>query len=184
VLSEAQDIIFRRLRHWRMKAEAVGDLTVGDDFIVLPDDYIDARDFWLTGFYQTRLLKGDERLTWQRYSYDQNEARTRDIPRWYYISGDKARFDNAPDQPYHYLLAYYGKPAELSASNQSNWLTQIAPRLVRTACMLVATEFEKEVGQGNFDRTYWQEQFQGQITDFQIMSDMADAPRDQYPIFA
>jgi len=167
-----------------MKTEAVGDLTVGQDYIFLPEDFIDPRDFWLTGFYQHRLQKGDERLTWARYSYGLNEERTKDIPFWYYISGDKARFDNVPDQAYHYLFAYYGRPEALSTANQSNWLTQTAPRLLRTACMLVAVEFEKESGQGQFDRTYWQEQFQGQLQDFQIMSDNADAPRDQYPVFA
>lgn len=184
VLTEAQDAIYRILRHWRMKAEAVGDLVIGDDFLPLPDDFIQPRDLWLTGFYKRRLLKGDERLTQQRYAYDDLEARVLDIPKYYYLSGENVKFDNPPDKPYHYLLDYWRRPAELSDINQTNFLTTEAPRLLRTACMLIAVEFEKEVGQGGFDRTYWQQEFMGQLQNYQIASDMADFARDAYPEFA
>jgi hypothetical protein len=187
ILTETVALILATLRHWKMKSEVTGNMVVSQDYIVLPADFIDIRDLRITGLYSTRLRKGDERYVQDRYEYDGDGNRVNSQPRWYYLAGGtapKAKFDNPADQTYPYLLPYYAKPADLSDSNQTNFLTADFPRLVRAGCMLIATEFEKEVGQGQFDRTYWQQQFDKLMGEAQARSDIADMPRELGAEFA
>ncbi len=179
ILTEAQALIYVTLRHWKMKAEATGAMVIGTPSIALPADFIDARLIRITGVYAPwRVKKGDERAVQDRYEYDSAGNRVNEIPRWFYLTGANAQFDSLPDIAYPYLLPYHRRPAALSGDNETNFLTTDAPRLLRTACMLIATEFEKEVGQGQFDRSYWQQQLDKQIMDFQAASDLADFPFD------
>lgn len=174
ILTEAEALIYQTLRHWRMKADDTATMTIGADSIALPDDFIAPRDLRITGIYACRLRKGDERSVQARWQYDSAGVRVNEQPRWYYLSGQAAVFDNPPDQAYPVLLSYWSRPAPLSATNLTNFLTTDNPRLLRVACMLSATEFEKEVGQGQFDRSYWQQQFDKLMGEFQAMSDVTD----------
>lgn len=49
-----------------------------------------------------------------------------------------------PDVAYPFEVMYYEEPPLLSASNQSNWLTQYAPRLLLYACMIEVQLFLKK----------------------------------------
>jgi hypothetical protein len=179
ILEDAQTTIYLRLRHWRMKTEATGTMSIGTDSITLPTDFIEERSgIWITGVYRQKLLKADEDKIQSMYDYDSTGARITGQPNWFYISGSSAKFDYVPDQAYPYLLPYYAQPALLSNSNQTNFLTTFAPRLLRSACMLAACEWVKEVGQGQFDRTYWQQQVDGLLGAFQGASDLATHARD------
>lgn len=184
ILTEAEALIYATLRHWKMKAEATAPMTAGTASIPLPCDFIDARELRITGIYASRLRKGDERSVHALYAYDGSGVRINQQPQWFYLSGLSAVFDSPPDLAYPSLLSYYAYPAPLSTTNVTNFLTTDAPRLLRTACMLIATEFEKEVGQGQFDRSYWQQQFDKQIGEFQAMSDVADFPYEAAAEFA
>ena len=92
--------------------------------------------------------------------------------------------DHPPDQAYPYRISYYARPAALAAGNTTNFITTDAPRLLRCACMLIAVEFEKEVGQGQYDRSYWQQQYDKLMTEFQAMSDVTDFAYEAEPEFA
>lgn len=191
ILTEAEALIYTTLRHWRMKAEKTSTMAFDlaadppPDSIALPTDFIAPRDLRITGPYAARIRKGDERAVQGRYQYDGDGRRVNEQPRWYYLSGDAAVFDNPPDRAYPCLLSYWARPAPLaSESNETNFLTSDAPRLLRTACMLIACEFEKEVGQGQFDRSYWQQQFDKQMREFQGMSDVTDFAFDTEAEFA
>ncbi len=163
-----------------MKAEIDGAMTTGAGEVVLPENFINCRGhaFWITGTAACRLRKGDERSVQSRWQYDGNGDRIQEIPQWWYVTGTAAKFDTLPDQDYPYHFSYYARPALLSGTNTTNFVTTDMPRLLRTACMLVAVEFEKEVGQGQFDRTYWQQQFDKQIATAQASSDIVDMDRD------
>jgi len=68
------------------------------------------------------------------------------------------------------LLIYYQQLAALSSSGD-NFLTTMYPRLMRCACMAAASEFVKDSGQGNFDRTYWENEAEKEIMMAQAESD-------------
>lgn len=184
MLVDAQNLIWTSLRHWKMKAELDGTMTASSATpIALPANFLDCRRhaLWLTGTAATRLRKGDEASVQSRWQYDGSGNRIAEIPQWWYLTGTAAKFDTLPDQAYTYHLSYYQRPAALSTATTTNFLTTDLPRLLRTACMLVAVEFEKEVGQGQFDRTYWQQQFDKQMADAQAKSDLVDMDRDSGP---
>lgn len=184
VLTEAQGLIYTTLRHWKMKAEATGTMTASSDYITLPSDFLDVRHkLRITGTSAATLSKGDETSVHDRYQYDGTGVRIVEQPQWWYISGTQAKFDTLPDQNYPYLLPYYQRPAALGTATTTNFLTTDLPRLLRTTCMLIACEFEKEVGQGKYDRDYWQEQFTYQMSKVQAASDVVDADRDSGPEF-
>lgn len=78
-------------------------------------------------------------------------------PPMYYADYDYQHIIVAPtpDLSYPSELMYYEEPALLSASNQSNWLTQYAPRLLAYACMIEMLLFIKKdasVYQALYDR--------------------------------
>lgn len=184
ILTETQALIYQTLRHWKMKSDQTATMTVGQDYIDLPDDFIDMRDLRITGIYASRLRKADERFVQDRYCYDGTGMRVNQIPQHYYLSGLAAVLDNPPDIAYSTLISYWARPAALALSNETNFLTTDLPRLLRTGCMLIACEFEKEVGQGQFDRSYWQGQFDKLMAEAQIASSLVDAPYDATPEFA
>ena len=180
ILTEAQAFVYTRLRHWRMKYRLSGSLVVDQGTIPLPADFADASDFRLIGTYTGRLRRGDERYIHDRWAWDAAGARVKEAPEWYFVGGTELVLDTHPDQAYSYLLTYYQVPEDLGADNLTNWLTRFHPRLLRSACMLMACEFEKEAGQGNIDRTYWEQIFEAERQEVQAKSDIvaraSDAP--------
>ena len=56
----------------------------------------------------------------------------------------KIKFDSALDIDRTMALAFYKSPALLSPSNQSNFLTNRYPRLLRTACQAMSADFMKD----------------------------------------
>lgn len=53
-------------------------------------------------------------------------------------------FAPTPDQSYPTEVLYYQMPSLLSPSNQQNWLTEFAPRLLLYACMIETLVFLKK----------------------------------------
>jgi len=64
---------------------------------------------------------------------------------YYYCDYDYEHFFIAPtpDMNYMFELQYYERPEPLSASNQTNWLTQYAPQILLYACLMEAMPFLK-----------------------------------------
>ena len=184
ILGEAQALIYTTLRHWKMKNDDTATMVIGSDELTLPPDFIDTTDFRITGIYAQRLRKGDDRAVHNRYIYDGNGVRINMQPCWFYLAACGAMFDYPADKAYPCLLSYFARPRPLGPLNLTNFLTNDAPRLLRTACMLSGVEFEKEVGQGQFDRSYWQQQFDKQLGEFQAMSDVAAMGYDAMAEFA
>lgn len=174
ILQEAQDWIYRRLRHWRMlTGPTTGTLTVGNDFIPIPSDMLEPDMFILTGvnFYELKQKTMQEVvLSW---SYDGNGNRVKQQPMIYYFDQTNLRFDSPADQAYPYALVYYQQPAVLSSTNTTNFLTQYCQRLVRASCMVAAAEYAKDSGVGNYDRTYWVQQAEDELEKVQAESDRA-----------
>jgi len=52
----------------------------------------------------------------------------------------------APDQPYGLEMQATIRPAPLSASNSSTWLTQNVPELMTAACMISAAGYMRDFG--------------------------------------
>lgn len=75
------------------------------------------------------------------------------VPVWYGIWNERIYFDTAFFQAALCKLQYYRSPALLSADNESNWLTDRYPRLMRQACITAAADFMKDTNEYNKNLT-------------------------------
>lgn len=170
IVAEAESWIYRQLRHWRMVSRTTGTMTIGNDYINMPVDYLEDKILYVTGTnYQKMTRKTAEEVV-ASYNYDGNGDRINQQPMIY--SNDQASllFDSPSDQSYPYLLWYYQQLQSLSTTS-TNFLTQFYPRLLRCACCAAAAEFMKDAGQGTYDRTYWDQMAQAALNDAQVESD-------------
>lgn len=65
------------------------------------------------------------------------------------IWDEKLKFDIALTDPAQFKLLCYRAPPLLSASNETNWLTNRYPLLLRKACQVQAADFMKDDGEYN-----------------------------------
>lgn len=176
ILQEAQSWIYRRLRHWRMLTIPTPlTLTQGVDAIPIsgfagflePSDlfYVNGGVYWLT-------QKTPEQV-YMSWAFNQNGTRVQQPPVIYSFNNTYIQLDSQPDQNYPGYITYYQQLADLSATNPTNFLTDTYPRLIRLASMAGACEWAKDNGQGNFDRTYYDELAQDEIDKAQMESDRA-----------
>jgi len=176
IVVEAESAIYRSLRHWRMLTSTTGTLTANTqgvtqiNTLALPADYLEDKVLYITGTNYQKMTRRTMEEIIASYSYASNGYLIVQQPMWYFNDQSNFVFDSASDQAYPYLLYYYQQPASLSTSG-TNWLTQFYPRLLRAACCAAATEFMKDMGQGNFDRNYWNQIFLAALVDAQSESD-------------
>lgn len=192
LLQEALGSIYGKLRHWRTLTPPIaGAMTIGQDYLAVPDDMIEPDFFGLTGLYKATLVQKTPNEVYQAWAYDGSGNRIQQQPVIYAFNGTYIQLDQQPDQAYAYVLTYYAVPAALSEANPTNFLTSQYPRLIRSAVMMAAAEWTKESNQGQYDRTYWEQQFASELMLCQAQSDRArrgsiegvtfSAPGNQYP---
>lgn len=174
LINEAMNNIFMQLRHWRMQTPLLPQtFAQGADSVIVPDDFIEPALLVYTGNQKARMqLVTIEELS-ALITYDASGNRQAGQPLNFAMAGGILQLDLVTDKAYNWLMSYYQRPVALSSSNPTNWLTQLYPRLVRSAIMLAATEWMKDSGQGTFDRTYWTVVFQQQVQAAQADSDRA-----------
>jgi len=174
IIQEAESWIYRRLRHWKMiPVPATGNIASGNDFLTLPTDFLEPRRLFITGTNFAELRMTTDREVIQNWTYDGSGARVQQQPMIYYFDQAAFRFDSVADQAYPYALVYYQQPAALGASNATNFLTSTYPRLMRCALMAAACEWLKDMGQGQINRTYWDELAMIELQAAQIEGDRA-----------
>jgi hypothetical protein len=184
IVADAEAWIYRDLRHWRMLTSTTGTFTLNApgtsnviDFIALPADYLEDKLLYITGTQFTRMVRKPIEEVISLYGYDGNGFRIPQQPYYYFNDQTNLKFDAPPDQTYPYLLYYYQQLASLATSS-TNFLTQFYPRLLRSACCLMAAEFMKDAGQGNYDRTYWEQQAGMELAKAQAESDHSVRSQD------
>lgn len=173
IVLEAESWIYRRLRHWRMLTAPIpGTMTIGQPFIAIPPDCLEPFLLMTTGNYQQPITQKTPQEVLANWAYDGNGNRVQQQPEMFWFDQTNINFDSPPDLAYAYVLMYYQQPQPLAVS-QTNFITQIYPRLMRCALMAAGTEWMKDSGQGQFDRTYWDTLAQDEIEKAQMESDRA-----------
>lgn len=185
IIAEAEAFIYRDLRHWRMLTSTTGTFTTNPggqafvvDFIGLPADYLEDKLLMITGTNVAQMKRKTLEEVIQMWGYDGNGFRIVQQPYFYYNDQTNLKFDSPPDQAYPYLLYYYQQPAALNAGNTTNFITQFYPRLVRATCCMMAAEFMKDAGTGNYDRSYWEQVAMGELAKAQVESDRQQRSQD------
>lgn len=157
IVNEAQSDIYRRLRHWQMLTSTNGTMTTSQATMPVPGDYLQEKLFWITGTSFQKMTRKPAQEVIQNYSYDGSGNRVVTQPQIYFNDKSNFQFDVPSDKPYPFLMYYYQQLSPLSTTNTTNFLTETYPRLMRAACMVAASEYMKDAGVGNFDRTYWEQ---------------------------
>ena len=174
IVIEAESWIYRRLRHWKMLTPpTAGSLTVGQDYLTNPADMLEPFLLVTTGQYFQEIVQKPMQEVVANWAYTgTGTTRVQQQPLMFAFNQAQMQFDSPPDQAYTYAFIYYQQPEPLSVSI-TNFLTQTYPRLLRCACMAAACEFAKDNGQGQYDRTYWDQLAQDEIDKAQAESDRA-----------
>jgi hypothetical protein len=148
VLTEAQAVLFsgsfrggilQAMRVREMRKTAPLSLTLGASSVALPTRFLDPiklRNLTL----DTRLLQRSEDWIEDMRSYE-SAVLVSGAPAYYAIYDEAFQFEVKADAAYTLRLLYYEKPAPLSVSNETNWLTDRYPHLLRAACEAVAFDY-------------------------------------------
>lgn len=171
VLEEAEAWIWNRLRVREMLTalDAVMTIGVGGATITLPSDFmamvwLGYRGQW-TG--KIRAVPIDELQDARQYDSSAGYALAQGQPFVYSLRGTVIEMPRAPDQAYTFREVYHARQAALSDSNQTNWLTVKAPRLIRQTCCAFAYEFMKNTD----EKTYWLGMAQASVDELNAESD-------------
>lgn len=161
VIAEAEQWIYRRLRVRQMLASTTGTLSTGTGSLALPSDYITARQFLITGTGYAELTPKTLEELRRAYTYDGAGARVNQKPTQFSVDADNIQFDSPPDAAYPYDLLYYrGLPAlSTSTGSDTNFLTNKAPYLLRSAILMMANDFLKD----DQEKVYWESKAEKEI---------------------
>lgn len=156
VLDEAQAWLYEeqlRVREMLTVTDAVMTVGTGGATIALPDDFVAAAWLGYRGQWTGTIepLPAADLQKKRTFDSANSYALAPGQPFFYTLRGTVIELPQAPDQAYTYRLAYYARTADLSASNQTNWLTRKAPRLLRQTCCAFAYEFMKAAD----EKVYW-----------------------------
>ena len=172
IVTESQDWIYRKLRHWRMIPPPItGSMSTSALTQAIPSDMLEPDFFLITGIYRRILYQKTFEEVMAAWAYDGNGVLIPQQPAIYAFDSTNFSFDSVPDKAYPYALRYFQQPAPLSSGNNTNFLTNFCARLFRTVLTMMACEWTKEVAQGQFDRTYWEQQAEAELQRVQIESD-------------
>jgi len=157
-----------------ISAPTTGSLTINQDYLTSPTDMLEPILLVMTGQYFQVIQQRTMQEVISNWAFTgTGTTRNQQQPQMFYFDETTMRFDSPPNLAYTYALLYFKQPAALGSSNQTNFLTATYPRLVRCACTAAACEWAKDSGQGNFDRTYWDQAAQVEIDKAQEESDRA-----------
>jgi hypothetical protein len=136
--------------------ELVGhDLTQGSTLTIV--DATDVGGLVLNGTFPVASITDDDNLVidtdteatsganggGSSASYTANKLVDATPTKWS-INDEKLQFDCAFEEATQFGLLYFRSPKLLSASNETNWLTNRYPKLLRTACMAAAADYMKD----------------------------------------
>lgn len=79
-------------------------------------------------------------------------------PQWFTVVGEVFEFDVTPDSAYEIEIAYLEKFPKLSTGTPTNWLTDHAPDILISACMIVAETFLGRDGRLNVWKALYEDQ--------------------------
>lgn len=143
ILTEAQAWIYGRMRHEDMVREASVMIALGASSAAKPSGFLDPIHLGIPGYAPTLAYRDRERFR-ATLALDVDAALPAGMPTAYALFGDTLKFNTEADQAYTAHAVFYGTPDALSADNETNFLTDRYPTLLRRACLMFAAESRKE----------------------------------------
>lgn len=147
ILTEAQAMIFERLRVREMTGRATLTFPAATQTAALPARFLDPIGFKPHEWGHDMPFVHENTLGEYR---DADGVLMSGTPSCWTIVGDTAYVNVLPDATFAGILLYYGAPAPLSGGNETNFLTSRYPTLLRYACMAKAYEHMKDQMAANY----------------------------------
>lgn len=179
IVEEAESWIYPRLRHWKMLTSTSGTLTASATTVTVPSDFLEDKKFRITGTAATTITRKTIQEVVESFQYDGTGGRVAQQPTIMFNDQNNFQFDSPCDQAYPFTMWYYQKLAPLSATNTSNFLMTSYPRMMRAVTCMSASEYMKDAGMGNYDRTYWEVEAQKELGVAQAESDKHERSIEQ-----
>lgn len=139
-LERAQDAIYQILRVREMLTRYEGTISAGASTITLPTGVLEPKVLLRTGSYKGKIRIFDPDHFESRVGEDENSAVYPGTPTSCTYDGTTLYLDAMADQDYPYRLWYMAKPAYLSASNGTNFLTTRYGNILEAMCKHYAYE--------------------------------------------
>lgn len=140
ILERAQDAIYQILRVREMITRATGTIATDASTITLPTDILEPMALVRTGAYKGPIRFLDQEHFESRTGEDTSSAVYPGTPTSCTYSSTLLYLDSKADQDYPYRLWYMGKPAYLSGSNTTNFLTTRYGNILEAMCKHYAYE--------------------------------------------
>lgn len=145
VITEAEALIFQRLRVISMLTLLEGSLSDGDQTIDISAlRFLQPRSFYLTGDYQQKVTLRQQEVFELALAWDTDGTLAEGTPTDYMHNRSTIYLNREADATIPYRIWYYAKPVPLSESNVTNLLTTDYPHILREACLAVAYQFRKD----------------------------------------
>lgn len=141
ILTEAEALIYETLRVREMLARSVLTFAADTQTASLPTGFLDPIGFQPYAWGSDLPFVHENTLGESR---DEDGVLQSGTPSRWSIVGETAYVDVLPTETFAGILLYYKSPTALSGSNETNFLTNRYPSLLRYACMAKAFEHMKD----------------------------------------
>jgi hypothetical protein len=137
----AENRILRDIDLDVFKLEDTGNLAVGNRFLGAPSGILTHRYLMVVVDDERVFLDFRDQSFMREYWPDYTQE---GVPKYYSV-WDQNTFSVAPtpDQNYQVQMGYIYRPAQLSATNQSTWISTNAPEALLYACLIQAYSYTK-----------------------------------------
>jgi hypothetical protein len=176
LITDAQAYIYGHLRTREMKATAPISVVLNDATHALPTRFLDP--WLLQDRYGMRVELIPPRNLMNRWVFDDSGLLQQGRISYYAIMNEQVVFDTKSDMTQTMQMLFYQRPADLAAStNETNWLTNRYPNMIRAACLFHAFEFRQDMAMVQ----YWQQRTDKLIADANAEADLSQFGGD-FPV--
>ena len=153
----AEDKIYRKLRLRFMEAST--SPTIASGVVAVPSDFLELKQAHVVTNPVTRLEP--KNAEWIYANYPQRSADS--TPQFIAQEGEEFIFGPYPDANKDVTLRYYQRPAALSLTNETNWLTTHASDILLNGALL------ESIGYLGMDERvpYWQAAYNEQMRELE-----------------
>lgn len=156
-ITMAENRILRDIDLDVFKKEVTGTMTSGNKFLTAPTDILTHRYMMITNASSDQIFLGFRDTSFMKeYWADGTDT---GVPRYYSV-WDQNTFYVAPTPNANFSveLGYIYRPAQLSSTNTTTWVSINAPEALLYACLIQAYSYTKGPGDmlGYFENSYKQ----------------------------
>jgi hypothetical protein len=140
-ITMAENRILRDIDLDVFKKESTGTMTSGNKFLSAPSDILTHRYLMITNAGDQTFLDFRDTSFMKEYWADGSET---GLPKYYSV-WDQNTFYVAPtpNSNYSVELGYIYRPAQLSSTNPTTWISNNAPEALLYACLIQAYSYTK-----------------------------------------